>query len=297
MLRNDETRAAGGVSRTAQYVALYRALESTESARAPLFVDPFAPRFMSRSLAFALWTSRSRLVRPALVGYADARAPGARTSAIARTAYLDDAVRAALAAGTRQLVILGAGFDCRAHRLPELAGARVFEIDRAETQAVKRARLADQRGEVRYVAVDFLRDEVPAALAAAGWSASEATFVLWEGVTNYLTEPAVARVLSWFGSTAPGGAIAFTYVHRGVLDGSVPFEGAATIARNVQRLGEPWTFGLHPDEVAAFVARFGLALREDLGADDYRRRYLGAGPHPGYAFYRVAIADVMPLLG
>jgi methyltransferase (TIGR00027 family) len=283
---------AQGVSRTAQYVALYRALESTESARAPLFVDPLAPRFMSRGLAFAVWTSRSRFVRSALLRYADARAPGACTSAIARTAYLDDAVRAAFASGTRQLVVLGAGFDCRAHRLPELAGARVFEVDRAETQAVKRARLADRGAGVRYVPVDFLCDEVPSALAAAGWSADEPTFVLWEGVTNYLSEPAVARVLSWFGSTAPGGAIAFTYVHRGVLDGSVDFEGASRILRNVQRMGEPWTFGLHPDEVAGFVSRFGLALREDLGADDYRRRHLGPGPHPGYAFYRVALADI-----
>jgi methyltransferase (TIGR00027 family) len=261
---------AQGVSRTAQYVALYRALESTESARAPLFVDPLAPRFMSRGLAFAVWTSRSRFVRSALLRYADARAPGARTSAIARTAYLDDAVRAAFASGTRQLVVLGAGFDCRAHRLPELAGARVFEVDRAETQAVKRARLADRGAGVRYVPVDFLCDEVPSALAAAGWSADEPTFVLWEGVTNYLSEPAVARV----------------------LDGSVDFEGASRILRNVQRMGEPWTFGLHPDEVAGFVSRFGLALREDLGADDYRRRHLGPGPHPGYAFYRVALADI-----
>jgi methyltransferase (TIGR00027 family) len=280
------------VSRTAQYVALYRALESSEPERAPLFVDPLAARFMSRALALAVWTSRFRFVRPALLRYADVRAPGARTSAIARTAYLDDAVRAAVASGTRQLVVLGAGFDCRAHRLPELAGTRVFEVDRADTQALKRARLADHRGDVHYVPLDFLRDEVPTALAVAGWSAREPTFVLWEGVTNYLSEPAVARVLSWAGSMAPGGAIAFTYVHRGMIDGSVDFEGAARILRNVQQLGEPWTFGLHPDGVASFVARFGLALREDLGADDYRRRYLGPGPHPGYAFYRLAIADV-----
>lgn len=281
-----------GVSRTAQYVALYRALESTEQARPPLFIDSLAHRFLSRPLELALRISRSRLARPALLRYADARAPGARTSAIARTAYLDDAVRAAVAAGTRQLVVLGAGFDCRAHRFPEVAATRVFEVDRAETQAVKRARLADRRDEVRYVPVDFLRDDVASALCAAGWTAREPTFVLWEGVTNYLTESSVGRVLSWVGSTAPGGAIAFTYVHRGVIDGSVHFDGAVRILRNVQRLGEPWTFGLRPEEVAGFVARSGLALREDLGADDYRRRYLGPGPHRGYAFYRLAIADV-----
>jgi hypothetical protein len=35
-----------------------------------------------------------------------------------------------------------------------------------------------------------------------------------------------------------------------------------------------------------------LTLREDLGADDYRRRYLGDRAMPGYTFYRIAIADV-----
>ena len=61
---------------------------------------------------------------------------------------------------------------------------------------------------------------------------------------------------------------------------------------NVRRLGEPWTFGLRPDEVAAFIARFGLALRENLGADEYRARLLPAEHAGGYAFYRIAMADV-----
>jgi hypothetical protein len=61
--------------------------------------------------------------------------------------------------------------------------------------------------------------------------------------------------------------------------------------RDVQRMDEPWTFGLVPDELAAFVARAGLALREDLGADEYRQRYLGRAARE-YAVYRVAVAGV-----
>jgi pullulanase/glycogen debranching enzyme len=72
----------------------------------------------------------------------------------------------------------------------------------------------------------------------------------------------------------------------------VAFLGGAQILDNVKRLGEPWTFGLHPAQVGDFVARSGLRLREDLGADDYRRRYLGDVPITGYAFYRLAVADV-----
>jgi methyltransferase (TIGR00027 family) len=229
-------------------------------------------------------------MRGLLERYADHRAPGSRTSAIARTAYIDDAIRAALTAGIDQLVILGAGFDCRAHRMTELRGVSVFEVDRTETQAIKRARLPD--GAVRYVEVDFLRDRVGDALTGAGWDTRRRTLFVWEGVSNYLTEAAVAETLGWIATTAPGSRVVFTYIHSGLLDGSVDFDGGARLLDNVKRLGEPWTFGLHPEAVAGFVARSGLALHEDLGADDYRRRYLGAGAMPGYRFYRLAVADV-----
>ena len=279
-------------SRTAQYIALYRALETNEPGRAPLFRDPFARSFLPRSLQFAVGVSRSRVMRAALVRYADHRAPGARTSAIARTAFLDDAARAAVARGISQIVILGAGFDCRAHRLPELANATVFEVDRADTQAVKRERVRGGRADVRYVAVDFLRDDTAARLAAAGWDKTRPTFFVWEGVTNYLTEAAVARVLAWVGTLPAPSTIAFTYIHRGVLDGTGRFQGAAKMVENVARLGEPWSFGIEPTELPAFLARAGLVLREDVGADEYRVRYLGAGDHAGYAFYRIAVAAV-----
>ena len=278
-------------SRTAQYVALYRALETSEPRRPPLFRDPLATTFLSRPLALAVRASRVAALRGWVERYADRRAPGSRTSAIARTAYIDDAVRAAIRDGIDQIAILGAGFDCRAHRMPELAGARVYEVDRAETQVVKRARVPDHPA-LRYVAVDFLRDELGAALVAAGWEPGRRTLFLWEGVTNYLTEPAVIATLDWIGRTAPGGRVLFTYIHAGLLDGTASFVGGELLLDNVRRLGEPWTFGLRPEAVAGFVAARGLALRDDLGADEYRRRYLG-GDNPGYAFYRIAAADIV----
>jgi O-methyltransferase involved in polyketide biosynthesis len=92
------------------------------------------------------------------------------------------------------------------------------------------------------------------------------------------------------GRAAPGSTVVFTYVHAGLLDGSVRFAGGERIQRNVRELGEPWTFGLLPEAVAGFVARAGLTLVEDAGADDYRRRYLGETTR-GYAFYRIAVAS------
>jgi methyltransferase (TIGR00027 family) len=281
-----------GVSRTAQFVALYRALESLEAS--PRIRDPFAAAFLPRRYRLAVGAARFAPLRRPLLRYADRRAPGARTSAIARTAFIDELVRREVAAGTAQLVLLGAGFDCRAHRLAELSGATVFEVDRVETQGEKRARLASLKmpsRDVRYVAVDFLRDDVGARLAGAGWRSDRPTLFVWEGVTNYLTAPAVRAVLSWMASAAAGSRVVFTYVHAGLLDGSVAFAGGAAILANVRALGEPWTFGLRPDEVGGFVAGCGLTLEDDVGADQYRARYLDAADE-GYAFYRLAVARV-----
>ena len=276
------------VSRTAQYVAMYRAFETDERRRKPLFRDSHALGFLEPRLALLIYAARAPFVRGLIERYADRRAPGARTSVIARTAYIDDAVRGAVATGVDQVVILGAGFDCRAHRMPELRGAAVFEVDQADTQAAKRAKLP---GGVHYVAVDFLRDDVGQVLEAAGWDPRRRSVFIWEGVTPYLTEPAVIGMLRWIATTAAGTSVVFTYVHGGLFDGSEPFEGAERVMANVRRVGEPWRFGLKPDAAEAFVARCGLRLRENLGADDYRRRYLGEVPR-GYAFYRIAIAEV-----
>ncbi|HEX2685072.1 MAG TPA: SAM-dependent methyltransferase [Kofleriaceae bacterium] len=278
------------VSRTAQYVAMYRAFETDERRRTPLFRDPYARGFLSPGMAFLVQAARAPIMRGLIERYTDRRAPGARTAVIARTAYIDDAVRSAVAAGVDQVVILGAGFDCRAHRMPELRGAAVFEVDHADTQAEKRAKLPDAAG-VRYVAVDFLRDDPGAMLAMAGWDPRRRSVFVWEGVTAYLTESAVTSVLGWISTTAAGTCVVFTYLHGGVFDGSPQFEGSERVMANVRRLGEPWTFGLKPEAVAAFVARCGLRLHEDLGADDYRRRYL-TDVSRGYAFYRIAIAGV-----
>jgi methyltransferase (TIGR00027 family) len=267
--------------------------------REPLFRDPFASLFLPPHLSRALRLARVGPLRAVLQRYADWRAPGARSSAIARTQFIDDVVRSAIEEGMRQVVLLGAGYDCRAHRLSELRDAHVFEVDRAETQAAKRegiesAHELGTRRDVRYVPVDFGKDDLAASLTSAGWDRTRTSIVVWEGVTNYLTEAGVAKVLTLIGGAAPGTLLVFTYVHRGVIDGTARFDGADKLLRNVRRLGEPWTFGLRPEEVGDFLAWFGLELEEDLGADEYRRRYLGGGSRNlrGYAFYRIAVARV-----
>ncbi|MDX2167629.1 MAG: SAM-dependent methyltransferase [Deltaproteobacteria bacterium] len=282
-------------SRTAEYMALFRALESCRRpAAARLFTDPYAARLLGWPLSAAAHLAALPLLGGAVVRLVDRRAPGARSSAVARTRLIDDAVQAALRDGIRQLVVLGAGFDCRAHRLP-LGGARVFEIDHPATLAAKRARLAalGAGGAVTYVAADFNRSTIAEVLSAAGIDRQVPAVFLWEGVTNYLSAAAVDATLRAIAAMAPGSRLLFTYVDRAALDGS-DYADAADRRSMVAAWGEPWTFGLEPAEVKDYLAARGLRLLDDQGACEYRARYWGAaGPHQdGYAFYHVAQAAV-----
>jgi methyltransferase (TIGR00027 family) len=99
-------------------MALFRALESSLPAGRRLFEDPLASKFLTPSLAFVSWLARLPGFRDLVPRIIDRRWPGARTSAVARTRFIDDAVLAALEEQVEQFVVLGAGFDSRPYRLP-----------------------------------------------------------------------------------------------------------------------------------------------------------------------------------
>jgi methyltransferase (TIGR00027 family) len=281
-------------------MALFRAFESSRRPpRARLFVDDLARGFLGGSLGVVADLSRLPLLGTAVERVIDYRWPGARTSAVARTRLIDDAIRDALRDGFQQFVMLGAGFDSRAYRLPGLASTRVFEVDHPATLAMKKERLNAVLGalprHVTFVAVDLDRGELADALGTAGFQPDSRSFFLWEGVTNYLTPGAVDSTLQYVAATgALESRILFTYVHRGLLDGSVVFAGTRHLFATLKRSGEPWTFGLEPAELSAYLEERGLRLVWDLGASDYRARYMGPAARrmAGYAFYRAAMAEV-----
>src|SRR5262245_31418992 len=106
---------------------------------------------------------------------------------VVHTVAIDDAVRAG---ANPQLVILGAGLDGRAWRVPALSGLDVFEVDHPTSQQDKRDRaaaLGPTSGSLRFVAVDLTQAELGPALATAGHQASRPTTWVLEGVIPYLT--------------------------------------------------------------------------------------------------------------
>src|SRR5690606_11278337 len=107
-----------------------------------------------------------------------------------RTLAIDALVTEGMREGIEQCVILGAGLDARAYRLPALTGKKVYEVDHPATQRFKRSRskrLPSPMAELVYVSVDFGREAIDDRLLQAGFDPSVPTLFVWEGVTMYLS--------------------------------------------------------------------------------------------------------------
>jgi methyltransferase (TIGR00027 family) len=283
---------------TAEVMALQRSMESHRPARTRLFTDPYADAFLRPLFRVLAMDSAIPGVRRVAAGCYDLLGgPGPRVSGITRTKIIDDEVAQAAPDHT-QMVILGAGYDTRAHRLAPLADRHVFEVDHPVTQAAKRsviARLGLATAHVAYVPVDFEHDDLAARLVAADFERTAKTIFLWEGVTQYLTGEAVDATLTVIKDLAPAGGLLFvTYIDSRTFTEPCPFPEARRWLRWVERAGEPWIFGLLPDEAEEFFALRGFRLRQDISTldasrawrDQYHRRELGSG------LYRVATCEI-----
>src|SRR5262249_6783814 len=288
----------GHASRTAEYNALFRALESSLPEHRRLFTDPLARAFLTWPLALVARLAVIPGLRDIVPWLIDNRWPGVRSSVVARTRLIDDTIAAALGEHTEQLVIFGAGFDSRAYRLPGVRGLTVFEVDHPDTQTTKRKALARVLSglpqHVRLVAIDFNQRDLESVMPAAGYRESARTFFLWEGVTNYLTEAAVDTTLRWCARASSGSLLLFTYVHRDVLTRPSAFIGTEQLFASLDKVGEQLTFGMEPHQLPEFLATRGLSLESDVGAAEYRERYFKDAAHKmrGHEFYRVALARV-----
>ncbi len=255
----------GFLGSTAEVCAAFRTLGG---------VDPLARRFLRGARVTSL--ARIRPLHPVLRAAAPRLVRGAFAYEVSRTRHLDDALAGELRRGARQLVLLGAGLDSRAHRF----GVPTFEVDLPALSRRKRRLAVGLAGDVVYVESDFERDDPLARLAAAGFDPSTPTVVLWIGVSMYISAPAVDRLLGFGAALAPGSTVIFDYVFA---------EPTRDFVRAVERRGEPIRF--RTNDVRALLERSGLQLERDVRPRELARRLL-EGERDPYAFIAIAHARV-----
>ena len=192
MARSDDDAwdITGGVGATALSVARARAVESVSET--PLFTDPYAEYFIEAAIAagwrppFAAETLAQVSAEPMIAEQMRAMA----AYIAARTRYFDEFFTTAGAHGLDQVVILAAGLDARAWRLPWISDTTVYELDLPGVLEFKSDVLAQHRARpgARYVPVPVdLRHDWPAALRANGFDPTSPTVWLAEGLLPYLS--------------------------------------------------------------------------------------------------------------
>lgn len=289
-------------SRTAEFVALFRALETVRPPGRRLFQDPYAAALLGPPLRAVVPLARVPVTGRLVYETIDWRWPGSRMWVVVRTRFIDDHVRNALDEGATQVVLLGAGLDTRAHRIEQVRRARFFEVDEPATQRLKRERLArvleQTPANVRYVALDFERDDLAPALPAAGLRPDSPSVVVWEGVASYLGADAVdATFRSLAALTAPGSTVVFTYLHRDAITGAADIPAARAAMRAVRRVGEPFKFGMDPARVGDYLRERGFELEDERSGAELAREYLAPADEqkPAAGFYRIAVARRLDL--
>lgn len=163
----------------------------------------------------------------------------------ARTQFFDDAVREALEEGASQVLIVGAGYDSRAWRLAR-NGVPFFEVDHSATQADKRSR-APSCGPT-YVPADLRDETLIEELHSHGFDSAVRTIFVVEGLTMYLDEGTVARLLADLAILGVAGSrLAVNFTVSGGGSVAPMSRMAAKVIRTTWRArGEPSSTGFSP---------------------------------------------------
>ena len=256
---------------TAQGVAKQRLIETLAKPDKRIINDPYADRFVMGAGLIKL------MGHELSVWLTKKFAPGFHEHLISRTRFIDDLVKDSAASGSEQYVILGAGYDLRAHRLELPSSLKIFEVDQPEVQDRKRSKLTKElpnSESVTYVSVDFNHQSLTEQLLAAGFDKSKSTVFTLEGVSQYITKEAVTSTIKELAALTKKTSSTFfiSYVDK-LLDKEPEacfgkgYPKAARRAETIKRLsakvGEPWITFYTAEEIKGLLSQNGFSLKEN----------------------------------
>ena len=267
---------------TAQGVAKQRLIETLARSDERIINDPYADRFVIGASFIKLMGHKLSVWLTRKV------APGLHEHLISRTRFIDDLIKKNATSGAEQYVILGAGYDSRAHRLELPSSLRIFEVDQAEVQARKRSKLPKElpnSENVTYVTVDFTHQSLTKQLMAAGFDQSKSTVFTLEGVSQYITKEAVSSTIKELATlTQKASSIFFISYVDELLDKDPEacfgkgYPKAAKRAETIKYLsakagGEPWISFYTAEEIESVLSQNGFSIEENVTLEDLNSVY------------------------
>lgn len=224
-----------------------------------------------------IWVRLSLPIRGWLVAKTEQKVPGLWGGIMARKRFIDDTLVEAVADSVELVVNLGAGFDTRSFRLPELAEVRTWEVDQPGSILTKSQRLKAIFGEVpahaTLVPVDFDRGKLETALVAHDYPAPTKTIFILEGVTQYLTGSGARETFDFLSTAPTGSRLVFTYVPEDFITGRELF-GQDVLYEKMRVKNTIWRTGFDPETIDVFLGEYGWKILEHLGYDELGERYV-----------------------
>ncbi len=262
------------VGHTALGTAVCRLIEQYQPEETRLFNDAVVKDMVGLPIRVMM---RFASLRNLTIQQTEAVADGIFGAQVCRTRYIDDVVQQALHEGIGQLVILGAGLDTRAYRLPGIERVKVFEVDLPAVQKNKMKKIQKHLGQlpenVTFIPIDFDTQTLDTVFVETDFDPSRPAVFIWEGVTQYISEEAVHRTLTFVGGCAPGSLLVFTYVLKSVIERRANIPNVDKIMDRLSK-DSPWIFGLEPASIKTFLRTYHLDLIEDVGNAYYQEKYL-----------------------
>lgn len=266
---------------TAQGVAKQRLIETLAKPDKRVINDPYADRFVIGAGLIKLMGHKLS------VWLTHKFAPGFHEHLISRTRFIDDLIKKSASSGEEQYVILGAGYDLRAHRLELPSSLKIFEVDQHEVQARKRSKLPKELPNVEsvtYVGIDFNHQSLYEQLLSAGFDPGKSTVFTLEGVSQYITKDAVASTVKEVAALTKNTSSTFFITYVDELLNKDPdacfgkgYPKAAKRAEIVKSLaakaGEPWISFYTAEEIEGLLSKNGFSVKENKSLADLNSEY------------------------
>ena len=266
---------------TAQGVAKQRLIESLAKPNKRVIYDPYADKFVFGASIIKLMGHKFS------VWLGDKIVPGMHEHLISRTRFIDDLIEKSTLNDIEQYVILGAGYDSRAHRLKLPSKLKIFEVDQLEVQERKLSRISDKTPNmenVTYVSVDFNHQSLSEQLLNAGFDREKASIYTLEGVSQYIEKEALKSTLKELAKLNPNSnsKIFISYVNKLFREDpkacfgmgySKPEKAIKFITDGAANVGEPWISFYSNREIKDLLFQNNFTLTEDKTLADLNSKY------------------------
>jgi len=198
---------------------------------------------------------------------------------ITRTKYIDGIYKIALENKITQIVIVGAGYDTRAIRLPNnYDQMKIYELDSIFTQQAKMKAYKNNDIQIpknlRFVPINFEKENLCNKFEEIGMERNKKSFYIIEGVTMYLEQTAVDRLFTEISKyMGKESMVVFDYIYNDVLRQERKHYGEKGAIATVKKVNESFQFGMENNSISEYLMKYNFQVIDHLDAREMERRY------------------------